>query len=154
MYARTYAYLRACMHICSQEHATHRNGLAQSRLDRIYVTQHISGQLDAGIGCSALDWDRSLSDHRPLTFFRKRRSGPRPFGSGGLPLGPMKALSWPDRVRASFLQLDTANPTAAGALDRLYLLEEAIASANWQIQSESHSRRQCPHTTESDDKLG
>ena len=137
-----------------QEHATHRNALPQSRLDHIYVTQHISEQLDTAIGCGALDWARSSSDHRPLIVFRKRRSGHRPFGSGGLPLGPMKVLSWPDRVRASFLPFHTANLAATGALDRLYLLKEAIASTTWQMQAESHFHRQCPHTTESDDKLG
>ena len=54
-----------------QQDLTHASSLGRSRIDRVYVNQHVCEQLDRRIGCIALPWVPHLSAHRPLFFYRR-----------------------------------------------------------------------------------
>jgi len=142
------------LHELHQEHATHRNGLAQSRLDRVYINQHCSEQLDSSLGCAALEWDPSISDHRPVIFFKKRCSKEEANRPTPLAASVMQNASWPARVRAKFQHSSSQDSNASCPMRRLYLLKEAIKCVTLQMESEaSRSASQNP-ITETDDELG
>ena len=84
-----------------QPHGTHDNAGARSRLDRIYTSSGVADQLDAQLGCAALDWCKHLSDHRPIIFFRRvgRLKGP---ANPTFLEGPIKHPSWPKRDALEF----------------------------------------------------
>ena len=85
-----------------QPHATHASALARSRLDRVYSSHSLSKQLDSSMGCAALDWNNSLSNHRPVIFFRHRCSKRPSSHPGPLPSDIIKKLCWPRKVALDF----------------------------------------------------
>ena len=142
------------MHELHQEHATHRSGIAQSRIDRIYLNQHCSEQLDSALGCAALEWDTELSDHRPIIFFRRRRKKESDERIGPLPIGPMQNPRWPERVRALFHQLSSEVLGTGDPLHRLQLLKDAIGLVTKQMEAEEARKSAGATATETDDQLG
>jgi len=136
-----------------QPHATHKDGNARSRLDRIYTTQHSSDQLDMQLGCAPLDWQPKLSNHRPVLFFRKvgsfhcHRVGP-------LPSAPLRNDNWAWRVKATYLgQLDEIKG-GEGPWQRLAILKRAIVDTTWNMQEELSTKNLYTEATEKDDKVG
>jgi len=92
------------LHELHQPMATHEDAHVRSRLDRIYISQHLSNQLDVSLGCAPLEWDRTLSNHRPVIFFR-RKGMPKTPRAGSLPTGPIKLNSWPSKVYLAYEEL-------------------------------------------------
>ena len=142
------------MHELHQEHVTHRSGLAQSRLDRVYTNQHTAEQLDCSLGCAALEWDTEISHHRPVIFFRKRRSKEDKDRPAPIPTGPIQDPRWPERVRAKFLQLSSQDYNAHCPMRRLYILKDAIKNVTLQMEVEATRSIQKNPVTETDDQLG
>ena len=73
-----------------QPHATHKDGNARSRLDRVYTSQHASDQLDMQLGCAPLDWQPKLSNHRPVLFFFRKAGKVHCPRVGPIPSAPFK----------------------------------------------------------------
>ncbi len=142
------------MHELHQEHATHRSGLAQSRLDRIYINQHESEQLDTSLGCATLEWDFELSHHRPVIFFRKSRKKGTDDDLKPLPCGPIKETRWPDRVRDSLTQKILEDGGGNCPLRRLQILKDSIQEVTRQMEKEAHLNAAVMPATETDDQLG
>jgi len=121
-----------------QPHNTFENKQCSSRIDRVYVNQHRSGQFGAQIGCVALSWAKHLSDHRPLAFFRRLNSKEsRTERNPGQ--GWYKSGSWPKRTAATFLAKVTAEKSLAGEISKsleLRLLKEAMKEAARSLEAE------------------
>ena len=58
-------------HEWEQNEHTHENGLVRSRLDRFYLNQHLTHQIQKHSECVALPFPLGLSDHRPISFARR-----------------------------------------------------------------------------------
>ena len=142
------------LHELHQEHATHRSGLAQSRLDRVYTNQHCSVQLDSSLGCAALEWDTDISHHRPVIFFKNHRSKDEVDRPTLLSTGVIQDPRWPDRVRAKFQQISSQDSDACCPMRRLYLLKEAIKQVSGQMETEASRTAAKNPVTETDDQLG
>jgi len=57
-----------------QDLATFKNHTTWSRIDRVYVNQPPSDQIDRTISCDALEWVPNLSAHRAVAFSRSAQS--------------------------------------------------------------------------------
>ena len=134
-----------------QEHCTHENALARSRLDRIYTNQHLTEQLDRHYFCVALEWKRGLSAHRPISFGR-RRSCAHSFAERPLPPAAMEDPTWPSRVSLRYEELRRDEPEAHQdqPLRKLVLMKKAIREVTLTMGKER--RREQSKST--DDKLG
>ena len=75
-----------------QEGMTCNNGLARSRIDRVYTNHHVVEQLDRVHVASTLSWCPELSAHRPVSFSRRC---PQPQCSAGSKPIPNAILKHP-----------------------------------------------------------
>ena len=132
-----------------QGHMTQENARARSRIDRVYLNQHIADQLDGHYGCAALPWVGNLSAHRPLSFFRRR---PRKRGLPNAPLatGPINDPSWPTRVALHCAELRKEDARNDQPLRRLFLLKRAIQ----EVTDKMHHEIQATAAETKDDQLG
>jgi hypothetical protein len=136
------------MYELEQEHCTHENAFARSRLDRVYTNQHLSEQLDRHSSCAVLDWVSGLSAHRPISFSR-RRAGLPP-SHKPLPTAPMDDPRWSMRVALRFEELRAEDTNIDQALRRLLLLKKAIEGVTVTMHREG-----CASAAATpDDKLG
>ena len=108
-----------------QEHFTCDTALARSRLDRIYSNQHLTDQLDRWHGCSALQWVRHLSAHRPVSFTRRTPTSHKECEKP-LPLPVIKDPSWPVRVALRFQELRASDDRGQLPLRKLLLVKQAM----------------------------
>jgi len=114
------------LHEWCQSQYTCDNGGARSRIDRFYINQHLSNQLDKQCSCSVLEWDFHTSRHRALTFTRRT---PPAKNREEKPLQPQdfNQKGWRENVVANFTdrcQHDSGN--IANPVRRLVLLKDAI----------------------------
>jgi len=68
------------LHEIHQEAMTHCSSRVTSRIDRVYTNIHLADQLTRKWECSALEWCKDLSTHRPIHF---SRTGEKAEGGGG-----------------------------------------------------------------------
>ena len=114
-------------HELHQDEFTHSSERGESRLDRVYSNHHLMDQLDRDWGCAALAWAKPMSDHRPISMFRRAR----PSGmDGDKPLDPsvFKLPEWKPRALMEFSSLVSSELTRPSALRKLVLLKQAITS--------------------------
>ena len=141
------------LHELYQPHGTHDCAGARSRLDRVYTSAGVTDQLDVHLGCAPLDWCKSLSDHRPVIFFRRLSSAPD-FGKNTLPEGPINHPSWPRRVALEFQDQMSSQNSPQGALRQLFILKQAIMDVT-RTMHEDHVRNAFEsQAKETDDRLG
>ncbi len=141
------------IHELYQPHATHSSSHARSRLDRIYSNHSAAEQLDTTLGCAALDWDPTLSHHRPVVFFRKA-GAVKPPRTGPLPDGPLRKMSWSRRVYLEFQDRMAAQGHPHCALRQLALLKTTIADITWNMQDEDRLAQAAGLVQETDDCMG
>jgi len=112
-----------------QPYYTCEAGGARSKIDRMYINQHISYQLDHHCSTSVLEWDLDLSRHRPIVFARRsplaRSSDSRPIQSH-----IFKREGWSDSVVANFTAKCKQDHLPASACRRLVLLKDAIRDSS------------------------
>ncbi len=113
------------LHEWEQEHFTCDTAQARSRLDRVYVNQHLSSQLDRHYSCTPLEWVKHLSAHRPISFARRHASRHEDVARP-LPTGPLSDPSWAGRVSLRFGELRSSDLVDDQPLRRLTLLKRAI----------------------------
>ena len=87
-----------------QPHSTHVNGMAYSRLDRVYSNHYLSDQLDRNYCCFLVKVPKGLSAHHAIAFARQipRDVGPKPVNI------TESTINHPDfnrRVNVEFLRL-------------------------------------------------
>ena len=127
-----------------QGHMTQENARARSRIDRVYLNQHIADQLDGHYGCAALPWVGNLSAHRPLSFFR-RRPRKRGLPNAHLATGPINDPSWPTRVALHCAELRKEDARNDQPLRRLFLLKRAIQEVtdkmHYEVQATAAGQR-------------
>ncbi|CAK0840351.1 unnamed protein product, partial [Prorocentrum cordatum] len=96
-----------------QGHFTHSDAGAQSQLYKSF-------------GSAALNYDKTTSSHRPLSFRRLQGSKPESWTSP-LPMGPLlQKEAWKERLDLSFMGKISHGPLRGLAVRRLLLLKEAI----------------------------
>ncbi len=100
-------------------------GGARSKIDRMYINQHVSYQLDHHCSCSALEWDIDLSRHRAISFSRR---SPAPRCSQDKPLQPdlFKREGWREDVVKRFTELSNQDTIAPSACRGLILIKDAF----------------------------
>jgi len=138
------------MHEWEQGHFTCEAGGARSRIDRFYCNQHLSLQLDRSCSCSALEWDKATSVHRPISFARRSASHTNK-SSTQITQADVSRPGWADEVEKHFLHLCQIDGGAHNAIRRLVLFKDAIRDV-----TDNH-RGETPSTGEAispDDKLG
>ena len=121
-----------------QDGLTCDNGLARSRIDRVYTNHHSVEQLDKVHVASAMSWCPKLSDHRPVSFSRKC---PQPKGSIGdkpIPCAILSHPDWKERVQGRFEELAARDSLADRPLRRLNLIKRAMKEISSQMTSEVH----------------
>ena len=75
-----------------QDEHTHMSSICSSRLDRVYLRSHMADAQDRDHFCVSLQFDRKLSNHRPISFGRRapvKKAGTRP-----LPTEIFKTREW------------------------------------------------------------
>ena len=115
-------------HELHQDEFTHSSERGESRLDRVYSNHHLMDQLDRDWGCAALAWTKAMSDHRPVSMFRRAR----PSGMDGdkpLDASIFKLPEWKPHALMEFSSLVSSELTRPSALRKLVLLKQAITSA-------------------------
>ena len=135
-----------------QPEFTHESGRTQargaSRLDRVYSNHHLMDQLDHEWGCSALNWTKRLSHHRPVSFCRRAKQED---GEADKPLdaGVFRDPDWKHRTLMQFSSLVSQETTRPSALRKLVLLKAAM------VQVADRLKHQSPiqHVTSYRDKL-
>ena len=113
------------LHEWDQPNYTCEAGGAMSRIDRFYCNQHISFQLDKQCSCSVLEWDKSISTHRAISFARRT---PPPKDPSDKPISPHEVQSegWKGRVIAHYNGLCEGDPEGDNPIRRLILLKDAM----------------------------
>jgi len=108
-----------------QPHFTCQAGGARSKIDRMYINQHVSYQLDHNCSCSVLEWDTSLSSHRAISFARR---SPIHRCAQDRPLHPalFQRKGWKEEVIARFHELCPSDSIYLSPCRRLLLLKDAI----------------------------
>lgn len=136
------------MYELAQEHCTHEDAFARSRLDRFHTNQHLTEQLDRYYLCTALEWVKGLSAHRPISFAR-RRTGLQ-VAAKPLPTTPMNDSRWAVRVTLRYEELQFEDECIDQPLRRLVLVKQAIEEVTLAMRKEAHADA----TSTPDDKLG
>ena len=110
----------------------------QSRLDRIYVNQDVTDQLDRRVGCASLEWTLNLSNHRALAFSREILPV-KPPEERTIPDWVLKIPGWRIRTAQRFFLLlrswETSNPPA-NSVKQLSLLRQAICEVAQEIKGD------------------
>ena len=108
-----------------QDDYTHDCALGRSRIDRVYVNQHVTDQLDRQVGCAALAWCPELSAHRPIAFYRR---SPQHEGQKlpPLPQHIFKKEDWKRRVILRLGELECGDYALSQPIRRLVLAKRAI----------------------------
>ena len=145
---------RKQLHEIYQPHATHSCAKARSRIDRVYTTQCVSEQLDTKLGCAALDWDNELSAHRPVYFFKTRKSAVKAPRTGPLPQGPLSGLNWHKRVTCKYLELLKEYAEHTCPMRRLQALKQAVHEVTWTMHEDAVKANSTTLAEDNDDKLG
>ena len=107
-----------------QSDMTHSGSSSLSRLDRFYINQHLSEQIDWELQSVALEWRLDLSNHRAIMVARRL---PTVLDAATRPIPP-GIDSHPDFARRVQLAYDVKVEECFGPskLKRLALLKEAI----------------------------
>ena len=138
-----------------QEEYTHSGPQSQSRLDRVYVNQPVSDQLDKRVFATALEWPGKLSAHRPVAFGRVTKQC-KPQEQRAIAEAVIQQETWPSRVAAEFhdeLHRKTAQQTEPfSALHTLALLKQSIRTVSNRMQAEGQAGWR--HQPPSSDPLG
>ena len=113
------------MHELEQMQFTHDNAQSRSRIDRVYINNHVADQLDRHYSCAAMAWVKGLSAHRPISFSRCKR-GKHEAVATPIPTAPMDDPEWHERVALRFGELIRSDDKSSDALRRLTLLKQAI----------------------------
>jgi hypothetical protein len=108
-----------------QPHFTCDAGGARSKIDRMYINQHISYQLDHNCSCNVLEWDLGLSRHRAISFARRT---PVRRCVQDKPLQPVmfQRKGWKEEVTARFAELCVQDTIHLSPCRKLVLLKDAI----------------------------
>ena len=99
---------------------------ARSRIDRVYVNNFASEQLDRRFTCVVLPWT-GLSAHRPLSFGRSSASRDK-HSRTTLPIGPIDHPDWARRVALGYHTAVSRDLYMDSPLRRLVLVKRAIKS--------------------------
>jgi len=139
-----------------QPYFTCNAGGAKSRIDRMYINQHVSYQLDHNCSTSALEWDLELSRHRPIVFSRLSHKN-RPPENRPLQAHVFKRKGWAQDVCAAFQLKCAQDHISSSACRRLVLLKDAIREESNNYNPNEYEEGSC--TLESskntlDDSLG
>ncbi len=113
---------------------THQNGLARSRLDRVYSNHGLYDQLDREYHSLALP-RTGVSDHRPISFGRRI---PQPKAPHDAPIS-RQVYGHPDfgrRVAMGFTTLKKVDQQDDSSLRKLVLVKRAIHLVATSIQAE------------------
>ena len=128
--------------------------MSNSRIDRVYLNNHISEQLDHKFGCSTLPRRADLSSHAPLSFFRKGPSNTnnlQPENSTHTTINNnvLNHPDWPARVSAELQCISTQPGDFSNPFRRLVLLKRAMHTVSRNMTTEE------AHTTaeSTEDKL-
>ena len=134
----------------SQAEYTHDSERGGSRLDCFYNNHTLADQLDRDWGCSALQWVKHISDHRPVSFFRrsraKREDKDRPF-----PSTIFQHPEWVERTAMKYSHLLSQDKGRKEPLRRMVLLKEAMTAASENVMKETRHEIKATGFT---DKLG
>lgn len=133
-----------------QEDFTHDCAVSRSKLDRVYINQDTTYQLDRRVGCAALDWVPGVSAHRPVTFYRRTRAKAVDPDSLPLPTAPMRHPDWRRRVTLRLGELEREDRQDSQPIRRLLLLKRAVREVTTTMQQEMG--QQPPETPQ--DRLG
>ena len=132
-----------------QNEPTHASASARSRLDRIYLNQHASEQLDRHMSCCALAWKACLSAHRAVVFSRQapQRLPPhlRP-----LPDHALRHEDFERRVLLEYGQRLRDHPNDKG-IQKLGHLKAAMRQVGLNLEKEWSG---CPAAETLEDRLG
>ena len=114
---------------------THDCAASRARLDRVYTNQHSACQLDRYVSCTALTWQKALSDHRPLSFSRRTPS------RGDQTAGPLSQQSlnhpeWASRVQLCLQELEATDTQPSSALRRGILCKRAMRIVSRTVHQE------------------
>ena len=97
----------------------------------------MSDQLDHLVLAVPLEWNKRLSQHRPLLFLRRKRRR-RPGDARQISDNTVHVPGWGHRVATSFGVKVQMCPAAAGdPLQRLRLMKEAIRQVSDAVDKES-----------------
>ena len=135
----------------AQEEFTHDSERGESRLDRVYSNHPMADQLDRDWGCAALQWVKQLSNHRPVSFYRKgcRTTDWR---DRPLPVTVFSDPAWASRTAMTFSHmLGLEPPGPADSLRQMVLLKEAMTGTAETLLQEGALR---PPAQTFTDKLG
>ena len=124
------------LHEWDQEHFTCETVSSRSRIDRVYVNQHLSAQLDRHHSCSVLSWCKHLSAHRPLSFSRLRKSGHAEVDEY-FPSALLSDPAWKRRVSLRYLELRRDDHLDDQPMRRLILLKRAMREVARAISTEA-----------------
>ena len=141
------------LHELYQPHGTHDNVNARSRLDRVYSSAGVADQLDCHLGCAPLEWCKSLSDHRPVLFFR-HASGNAQIGKNTVPEGPVNHSSWPRRVALEFGEQMRRLDSPQCALRQLAILKQSMSDVTHAMHADHVQDTLEQQAQETDDRLG
>ena len=133
-----------------QPEMTHTCATAYSRLDRIYLNQHLSEQIDRELQSVALEWRPELSNHRAVLVARRL---PVKMDHDSRPI-PKVVYSHPDfprRCQLAFEEKLSEDP-AASKVSRLLLLKQAMREAARNL-TKSHEIEDRSAATDTADKL-
>jgi len=136
-------------HEWEQVHFTCEAKGARARLDRIYINQHLSLQLDHNCSAYVEEWCEGISVHRPVGVSRSKG------GNKDLPDKPMQAWAFKhadfaDRVQVHYRFLLHDSNLHQNSVSRLLILKEAIRFVHDNIVRE----RQVVVATSAEDQLG
>ena len=118
-----------------QTHFTCEAKAARARLDRIYINQHVSVQLDTNCRSFVLEWCPDLSTHRPIGVSRSK-GGIKDLSSQALQLWPFKHHDFASRVQVEFNHQLHLCSDPSSSLGKLLLLKEAIRTVHDHIVAE------------------
>jgi len=104
-------------------------GGARSKVDRMYINQHITFQLDHQCSTSVLEWDFDLSRHRPIVF-QRRSHVTSPGETRPLQSHVFNRPGWANDVIEVFKAKCIQDHIAPSACRRLVLLKDAIREAS------------------------
>jgi len=140
------------MHEWEQGHFTCEAGGARSRIDRMYTNQHVSFQLDRHIACNVLEWDKSVSVHRPIVFSR-RSAKPKSPGQKAIPANEFSREGWKESVIQNFRFLCKDDDQITNPARKLLLLKDAIRNT-YNMRHEDSLSLSEEASSSPDDKLG
>ena len=112
------------LHEWEQPFFTCETAKARSRIDRMYINQHISYQLDYQCSCSVLSWGKALSAHRPISFAR-HKAPPKPAEDRPLSPSSFRRDGWREEVIADFQWLCTQELNDPNPIRHLVILKDA-----------------------------